>query len=47
MKIEFDSEPAYIEKYLKLKQSLAKEKSRQVFIIMKYQKQVLNVFVYQ
>ena len=47
IKKEFDSEPAYKEKYLKAKQNLVMEKSTQISTIIKYQKKVLIVFVYQ
>ena len=47
IKKEFDSEPVYKEKYLKAKQNLVMEKSTQISTIIKHQKKVLSVFVYQ
>ena len=48
IKKEFDSEPVYNEKYLKAKiKNPVMEKSKQIFTIIKYQKKVLNLFVYQ
>ena len=46
-KKEFDSEPVCNEKYLRAKINLIMEKSTQIFTIIKYQKKVLNLFVYQ
>ena len=43
----FDSEPAYNKKYLKTKENLAKEKSIETFTMIKYQKNVPILFVYQ
>ena len=43
----FDSEPVYNEKYLKTEINLMREKSIQIFIMIKCQKKVLIVFVYQ
>ena len=43
----FDSEPAYHEKYLKLKLNSMRKKSTQIFVMIKYQKKVLNLFVSQ
>ena len=42
----FDSGPVYNEKYLKTKKNFIMEKSTQIFTVPKYQKKVLNVFVY-
>ena len=39
----FDSEPVYKEK---LKWNLTREKSVQIFTVIKYQNKVLDVFVY-
>ena len=39
-KKKFDSEPVYNEKYLKAKIKPYKEKSTQIFIIIKYQKKI-------
>ena len=47
IKKEFDSESVYTEKIQKLKQNLIMEKGTQIFTIIKYQKKVPNVFVYQ
>ena len=47
IKKEFHCEPVYNEKYLKAKINPIMEKSTQVFPIIKYQKKVLNLFVYQ
>ena len=47
IKKEFDSESVYNEKIQKLKQNLIMEKATQIFTIIKYQKKVPNVFVYQ
>ena len=47
IKKEFDSEPVYNEKYLKTKKYLIIEKRTQIFTIIKYQKNVLNLFVHQ
>ena len=47
IKREFDSELVYNEKYLEAKKNLVMEKSIQVFVIIKYQKKVLSLFVYQ
>ena len=47
IKREFDSELAYKEKYLKAKQNLVMEKSTHISTIIKHQKKVLSVFVYQ
>ena len=48
IKKEFDSEPVYNEKNLKAKiKNPVMEKSKQIFTIIKYQKKVLNLFVYQ
>ena len=44
---EFDSAPVYNEKYLKAKIKSITKKSTQIFTIIKYQKKILNVFVYQ
>ena len=41
----FDSELAYNKKYLKTKINFMREKSTQIFTVIKYQKKVLNVFV--
>ena len=46
IKKEFDSELMYNEKYLEAKKNLVMEKSIQVFVIIKYQKKVLSLFVY-
>ena len=47
LKIEFDSEPVYDEKYLKAKtKTTIMEKSTQISTTMKYQKKILNVFDY-
>ena len=42
----FDSEPVYHEKCLKTKTYLVKEKSIQIFIVIKCQTKILIVFVY-
>ena len=47
IKKEFDSESVYNEKIQKLKQNLIMEKGTQILTIIKYQKKVPNVFVYQ
>ena len=47
IKIEFDSEPVYNEKCLKTTINFMKEKSKQIFMAIRCQKKVLNVFVYQ
>ena len=48
IKKEYDNEPVYSEKYLKTtNQPLSGKKSTQIFTIIKYQKKVLNVFVYR
>ena len=47
IKKEFDSEPVYNEKYLKAKIKSYNGKTTQVFAIIKYQKKVLSLFVYQ
>ena len=47
IKKEFDCEPVYNEKYLKAKIKSYNGKITQVFAIIKYQKKVLNLFVYQ
>ena len=43
----FGSEPVYNEKYLKLKLNSTRKKSTQIFIMIKYQKKVLTLFVSQ
>ena len=40
MKKEFDSEPGYNEKYIKV------QKKKQIFMALRYQKKVLNTFAY-
>ena len=45
-KKEFDSEPIYNEENLKIKSDIGKIKKKK-FAIIKYQKKVLNIFVYQ
>ena len=45
-KKEFDSEPIYNEENLKIKSDIGKIKIKK-FAIIKYQKKVLNIFVYQ
>ena len=47
IKKEFDSEPAYNVKYLKTKIKFSNGKINKIFKVIKYQKKVLNVFVYQ
>ena len=47
IKKEFDSEPVYKEKYLKAKLNTITEKLTQILTIIKYQKRILNLFVYQ
>ena len=47
LKKEIDSEPVYNKKYLKAQRYPIMEKSTQIFIIIKYPKKVLNLFVYQ
>ena len=47
IKKEIDSEPVYNEKYLTAKKNSIMEKSTKIFTIMKYQKNVLSLFVYQ
>ena len=44
---EFDSEPVYNKKYLKAKIKSYNGKSTQIFTKIKYQKIVLDLFVYQ
>ena len=44
---KFASESVYNEKYLKAKIKFIIEKPKQISTIIKYQKKVLNVFVYQ
>ena len=44
---KFASESVYSEKYLKAKIKFIIEKPNQISTIIKYQKKVLNVFVYQ
>ena len=46
MKKEFDSEPVYNERYLKAKIRSYNGKINTILIITKYQKKVLNAFVY-
>ena len=46
IKKEFDSELVYNKKYLEAKKNLVMEKSIQVYVIIKYQKKVLSLFVY-
>ena len=48
-KKEFDSKPVCNEKYLKakIKINLTMEKPTPIFTIIKYQKKVLSLFVYQ
>ena len=47
IKKEFDSEPVFYDKYLKAKLKSFQGKSTQIFMIMKYQREVLNLFAYQ
>ena len=47
MKKGFDSEPLYNDKYSKTLKKSCGEKLIQVFMMKKYQKKVLIVFVYQ
>ena len=47
IKKEFDSESVCNEKQLEAKKNPLMEKSTQIFTIIKYQKTVLNLFVYQ
>ena len=47
IKYQFDSEPVYKQKCLKINKNLTMEKSTQIFTIMKYQKKAHNVFIYQ
>ena len=47
IKKEIDSEPVYNEKYLTAKKNSIMEKSTKIFTIIKYQKNVLSLFVYQ
>ena len=47
LKKEFDSEPVYKEKYQKTKIKSYNGKSVQNFPIIKYQKKLLNLFLYQ
>ena len=47
IKKEFDSEPVCNEKYIKTKINLIMEKSTKTFIIITYQKKVLDVHPYQ
>ena len=47
IKKEIDSEPVYNEKYLTAKKNYIMEKSTKIFTIIKYQKNVLSLFVYQ
>ena len=47
LKKEFDSEPVYNKKYLKAKIKSYNGKSTQIFTKIKYQKIVLDLFVYQ
>ena len=47
IKKEFGSKSIYNEKYLKTKIKSIMEKSAQIFAIIKHQKKVLNIFVYQ
>ena len=42
-----DSEPVYNEERLETKKKFMREKSTQIFTIIKYRKKVLKVFVYQ
>ena len=44
---EFDSEPVYNEKYLRAKMKSYNEKLTQIITIIKYQKKILNLCVYQ
>ena len=43
----FDSEPLSHENYLKTKIKCYEGKTNKIFTVIKYQKKVLNVFVYQ
>ena len=48
IKHEFDSKPVYNEKYQNTKKKQPYNRKRtQIFTIIKYQKKVLNIFVYQ
>ena len=47
IKKEFNSKSVYNEKYLKAKINPIMEKSTQIFTIIKYQKKVFSLFVYQ
>ena len=45
LKKEFDSEPVYNERYLKVKIKSYNEKIKYKMIVIKYQKKVFNLFV--
>ena len=47
MAIFNDSKPVYKKKFHKLKRDLITVKTTQIFTIIKYQKEVLNLFVYK
>ena len=47
IKKELDSKPVYKKKFRKLKRDLITVKTTQIFTIIKYQKKVLNLFVYK
>ena len=47
IKKEFNSKSVYNEKYLKAKINPIMEKSTHIFTIIKYQKKVFSLFVYQ
>ena len=46
-KKEFDSNLVYIKNYLRTKVKFQKGKSTQIFIIIKFQKKLLNIYAYQ
>ena len=47
MKKGFDSKLTYIKNIEKLKQNLMKETSAQIFMVIRYQRKVLNAFGYR
>ena len=47
MNNEFDSEPVYIEKFLKTKIKPYRGKIDTILTIIKYEKKIFNLFAYQ